>query len=174
MAMINFSLLHCSSQACFVTPSSGIFYCLPFGLASHLNSGDVQMNIGRRKEDTNSPRKENIVDMARLANVIEYEQEQSRTNDYAPVAVRQLDVPIKQIKAFAELPTKEIDDLVRNAEEEIARLKNEAQEIRDAYVKYTELLVARVNGLTERVKLGNQAMKNLRDECSKLAADPGE
>lgn len=87
---------------------------------------------------------------------------------YAPPAQRALEEPVKQVQTFGELPTKEIDEMVKAAEDQIAELKAQGQQVRDLYVRYTERLVEDLNRLQEGVKLSMEALKALKEQCQSL------
>ena len=90
------------------------------------------------------------IDLNRLAN--EIAKKPSEVVAYAPPSQRPdaIDRTIEQVHMFGDLPTKELDDIILAAENEIAALKADAQAIRDMYVKHTERVVNDVQRLSER------------------------
>ena len=121
------------------------------------------------------------IDMNELARKIEedYPQESesppTSPRDYAPPALRGAPTPpMEQVKTFAELPTKELDEIVTAAEAEIAELKRDAQAVRDMYTKHTQRITADIERLREGVRLSMETMEALRVQCLKLDATGGE
>ena len=89
---------------------------------------------------------------------------------YAPPKHRP-DAIVEQVLQFGDLPTKELDDIIAAAENEIAALKADAQAIRDMYSKHTQRVVADVKHLQSEVKLSMNLMKELRKQCGLLDAN---
>ena len=87
---------------------------------------------------------------------------------FAPPGMRGLEEPVRQVKTFGELPTAEIDDMIASAEANIAELKNQAQQVRDIYVRYTNKIVEDINRLQQGVKLSMDALKTLGEQCQNL------
>ena len=71
---------------------------------------------------------------------------------YAPPDKRP-DPTVEQILRFADLPTKELDDIISAAELELTALKSDAQIIRHSYVKHTARVAQDVQRLRDEVKL---------------------
>lgn len=92
---------------------------------------------------------------------------------FAPAIQRAepLEEPIEKVQSFAELPTKELDTMIRETEEEIARLKGDAQAVRDIYMKHTARITRDLRRLQDVVKLGANTLKDLREQCSGLHSD---
>jgi hypothetical protein len=86
---------------------------------------------------------------------------------YAPPQYRP-DAIVEQVVKFGDLPTKELDDIIAAAENEIAALKSDAQAIRDMYSKHTERVVVDVKRLQGEVKLAMTLMSELRKQCGLL------
>lgn len=86
---------------------------------------------------------------------------------FAPPAHRQ-DAIVEQVVKFGDLPTKELDDIIAAAENEIQALKSDAQAIRDMYSKHTERVVVDVKRLQGEVKLAMNLMAELRKHCGLL------
>lgn len=72
------------------------------------------------------------------------------------------------VKTFGELPTKEIDDLIEAAENEIAELKREAQGVRNLYTEYTTRITEDIKRLQLGVAASLKTMQELREHCAKL------
>lgn len=72
------------------------------------------------------------------------------------------------VKTFGELPTKEIDDLIEAAENEIAELKREAQGVRNLYTEYTTRITEDIKRLQTGVAASLKTMQELREHCAKL------
>lgn len=106
-------------------------------------------------------------DMSELVALDKLERE---LQDFAPAALRAepLEQPITQVKSFGELPTRELDTLIRETEEQIAKLKGDAQAVRDIYSKHTARITRDLKLLQEVVKLGANTLKDLRDQCHGL------
>jgi hypothetical protein len=81
------------------------------------------------------------------------------------------DPTVEQVLRFADLPTKELDDIISAAELEIAALKADAQIIRDAYTKHTARVAEDVKRLREEVKLSMELMRSLRSQCGLIDAN---
>lgn len=114
-------------------------------------------------------RQEPVLDMRDLARRLD--QETDAVQSFAPPAIRNAnreDVAIDQIKSFGALPTKELDEIVAAAKAEIAHLENDAQAIRDMYMKHTRRVEADIKRLQEGVKLSMETMRLLREQCAKL------
>ena len=111
------------------------------------------------------------IDLNRLAN--EIAKKPPEVVAYAPPSQRPdaIDRTIEQVHMFGDLPTKELDDIILAAENEIAALKADAQAIRDMYVKHTERVVNDVKRLQSEVKLSMQLMHELRTQCGLLDAN---
>lgn len=93
--------------------------------------------------------------------------------DYAPPAVRQVgptEKVIDTVQSFGSMPTKEIDDVITAAEQELARLKHAAAEVQRDYLRRTTQLVADLNRMREGVRLSMETMKALREQCHQLNA----
>lgn len=88
-------------------------------------------------------------------------------DNYAPPAIREESV-FDQIKSFGELPTRELDEIVSAAEDEIAALKREAQDLRDMYVRNSVRIASGIRRLQKGVKLSMETMHTLRTQCSNL------
>ncbi len=135
------------------------------------------MSIARRKE----PAMAHPVNMSDLARQIDQEQEAeagvaATLAAYAPPEVRNA-VPneepvVRHITKFAELPTKEIDEVVKAAKEEIEALEAYAQKVRDLYVTATDRINSDIKRLREGVRLSMETMQQLRDHCSALNEEP--
>lgn len=134
-----------------------------------------------KKDKGNSNRQEPVLDMRRLAAEIDDEVESSNKRpgpeEYAPRSLRnqlgqQSNLPVTQIMSFGELPTKELDEIVAAAEAEIARLKADAQAVRDLYTKHTSRIAADIKRLQEGVRLSMKTMEALRAQCIQLDQPP--
>lgn len=113
-------------------------------------------------------RREPRVDFDKLAKEI-LSESTSAVVSYAPPKFREdQQLLVKQIETFGQLPTKELDEIVTAAENQLARLKDEAQVIRDMYVKHTTRVAADIKRLQEGIKLSLETMKNLREQCAQL------
>lgn len=125
----------------------------------------------------NGNRKEPVLDMRQLAKDLgeEVESVNSRPEDYAPRAYRDhfvQDAAIQHVTSFGGLPTSEIDEVLKAAKSEVARLEEECQAVRDIYVKHTTRIIEDIKRLQEGVKLSMQTMENLRAQCLQLDQPP--
>lgn len=77
-----------------------------------------------------------------------------------------------RVRFFKDLPTRELDEIVEAAGKEYEALKMECQQIRNAYIYYTELVAKRVQLLREGMRLSMETMKQLRDQCEELNEPP--
>lgn len=96
---------------------------------------------------------------------------------YGPPEVRRNAVPheeptIKQVAQFAELPTKEIDEIITAAKQEIEELERNAQKVRDLYMRATDRITADIRRLREGVRLSMGTLQQLRDHCTQLNVEP--
>lgn len=125
---------------------------------------------GPRVEPSVTP----VIDMKNLSQQIENDPE---ILSYAPPGVREPDgVPsdepaVRHIAAFVEVPTKEIDEMMKAGRAEWEELERTAQLVRDLYVKYTDRLTKDVKRLREGTRLSMVALNTLREECLKLNVD---
>jgi hypothetical protein len=141
------------------------------------------MNFRNRKEPA-LPRVASMpgVDMAELERQIENEraaqlaaadEAANAISEFAPPDVRRQTVPhegpiIQHVSRFAELPTAEIDEVLRAAREEIEALEKKAQMVRDLYIRATNQISADVRRLREGVRLSMETMEQLRGHCQGL------
>lgn len=118
--------------------------------------------------------RDHVIDMHRIAQEIGEEVDEITgrgPDEYAPPALRDRmaeNVAVQQVTSFGALPTRELDELVSAAEDEIVALKREAQVVRDLYVKHTSRIAADIKRLQEGVKLSMRTMEKLREQCSQL------
>ena len=89
---------------------------------------------------------------------------------YAPPDQRP-DPTVDQVLKFADLPMKELDDIIAAAELELGALKADAQIIRDAYVKHTTRVAEDVKRLRDEVRLSMDLMRQLRKQCGLIDAN---
>src|SRR4030095_10820221 len=101
------------------------------------------------------------------------------SDPYAPPHIRNgLNGPgpaeeaVEKVEKFGDLPTKELDEIVKAAEESIADLKRDAQAVRVLYVKHTSRIAADIKRLHEGVKLSIELMDKLRAQCIQLDQTP--
>jgi len=95
--------------------------------------------------------------------------------DYAPPAQRMenlRDLAVRTIDSFGELPTTELDEVIRKAKEEIADLEARAQTIRDDYVRRTDDVKARITRLTTGCLLAKETMDKLREQIEVIDESP--
>ena len=116
-------------------------------------------------------------DMNKLLRRIEQDHPHDHVEprDYAPPAVRRqptvdeaVELSIRTVASFGELPTKEIDVIIRETREEIDTLEREAQKIRDNYMRSTTQLTDRIEQLRELVRLSMGTMRTLQEQCGAL------
>ena len=89
---------------------------------------------------------------------------------YAPPDKRP-DPTVEQVLRFADIPTKELDDIIAAAELELTALKGDAQIIRDSYIKHTTRVAQNVQRLRDEVKLSMELMRSLRTHCGLIDAN---
>lgn len=126
--------------------------------------------------DQSPERREPVVDFKELGRRIDAEHPQPDEGHaaYAPPAMRQAteahvcDTVVRTIETFGALPTSEIDEVIKAAEDEIAALKKEAQIVRDDYVRRTDDLAERTRKLTQGCKLAREALMKLREDVVAL------
>lgn len=112
--------------------------------------------------------KKSVVDLERFEK--EFTAPDKPTN-YAPLANRKaMETPMKQVLTFGDLPTKEIDDLISRTKQNIAQLEQDAQAVRDIYVKHTTRIVEELKALDERVQLSMSTLRSLKEQCSNQIA----
>lgn len=93
-----------------------------------------------------------------------------KPSNYAPLAKRQaMEAPMKQVLTFGDLPTKEIDELISRTKQNIAQLEQDAQAVRDIYVKHTTRIIEEMKALDERVQLSMATLRDLKEQCSNQA-----
>ena len=89
---------------------------------------------------------------------------------FAPVVQREAereagDSIVERVLRFSDLPTKKLDDIIAAAELELSALKQNAQIIRNSYVKHTSRVAEDVQRLRDEVKLSMELMHSLRKQC---------
>lgn len=91
-------------------------------------------------------------------------------SEFAPRRQRMADIDhaVRQITTFGALPTKEIDDLIAVANEELAALEADAQRIRNAYVEVTDKLRAQIERQRKVQRFASEAMANMAQQCAAL------
>jgi hypothetical protein len=113
------------------------------------------------------------VDMQALAEQIRSE---TPVPDYTPDefappehrADRMQNITVQALQKFADLPTSEIDRIEAAADHEHARLKAEAQRLRDSYQHGVERLKADFLRYVAGAKLSTETFEGLRERCSAL------
>jgi hypothetical protein len=118
------------------------------------------------------------VDMQELADRI---RSDTPTSDYTPDefappehrADRMQNITVQALQKFADLPTGEIDRIEAAADHEHARLKAEAQRLRDSYQHGVERLKADFLRYVAGAKLSTETFEGLRERCSALDKTDG-
>jgi hypothetical protein len=75
---------------------------------------------------------------------------------------------IQQIKSFAELPAKEIDEIIAGAKAEFEALEKKAMALKEGYNNQAQRLLDDFNKLRSGMKLSDEAFDNLRTQVLKL------
>jgi hypothetical protein len=124
-----------------------------------------------------APAAKPVVDLKTLARNISprptvdpHDEHMAAVLTYAPPDQRP-DPTVDQVLKFADLPMKELDDIIAAAELEIGALKADAQIIRDAYIKHTTRVAEDVRRLRDEVKLSMDLMRTLRKQCGLIDAN---
>lgn len=124
----------------------------------------------RRKLQPVNPEEDRYKQLESVLRTPVPESEPPKVENFAPLAMRPraLEEPMEQVKTFGALPTKEIDEVLAAAKEQIAELEREAQSVRDMYVERTTRIVSDIKRLQEGVKLSMDTMRSLRQQCERL------
>jgi hypothetical protein len=104
--------------------------------------------------------------MKELAKRIEHDDPRA----YAPPAHRE-ERAVDQLQSFGELPTRELDEIIRQAKNELASIENDAQTIRDAYVRHTSRIRRDIERFRQSIQLSMDTMKQLREQCMQLDSE---
>lgn len=79
-----------------------------------------------------------------------------------------VDRAVRVITSFGALPTKELDDLLAVAKDELADLEAAAQRVRDAYVEVTDRLTRQIERQRKVNKFASDALRMLGSQCAAL------
>lgn len=133
------------------------------------------MNVPKFLADRNNAPLTDLADTKKIADFTNFQgsvPDDPSVKAFAPPQIRGLDQPARTVKTFAELLTRELDDIVAAAEAQIADLKREAQGVRDMYTTYTDGIAEDIKRLQEGVALSMKTMLSLREQCAALNATP--
>jgi len=77
---------------------------------------------------------------------------------------------VNAVNSFAELPTKELDDLIAGVERKLAEIKGKAEAIKSDYVARTSELRAAVERLNQACLKGEAKMDELHSQLNEIYA----
>jgi hypothetical protein len=77
---------------------------------------------------------------------------------------------IQQIKSFAELPAREIDEIIAGAKAEFETLEKKAMALKESYNNQAQRLLDDFDKLRSGMKLSDEMFDNLRAQVLKLDA----
>ena len=131
--------------------------------------------FGSKDKDTILPRTVNFDEA--FEQLLQVRRPLGPVNDFAPTqnqlvrrrperAQPSVDEAVRVIHSFAALPTKQIDDAIAAAEDNLADLKMAAQKIRNAYVGVTDDLLALIAKQQQLHKLAADAFGALEKNCA--------
>ena len=82
------------------------------------------------------------------------------------------ELAVRTVESFGALPTVELDKMIGAVKGEIARLENEAAEIRSTYMAQTDRLAAAITRLAAGCELAKETLAKLREQCAALPETP--
>ena len=128
------------------------------------------MNLPRlRREPPLRP--EPILDMNQMADRMGVPPLDEGPEAYAPPKAQKdklMEMAVRTVETFGALPTAKLDEIIKAAEAEITSLKAEAQQIRDDYVRRTELLTADIKRMMDGCVLARKTLDSLRTQVQAL------
>lgn len=129
------------------------------------------MAFGKPK-DRQEPFLPRPIDMKELQRRMEDGTRQAGSpQDYAPPSIREAQPPVV-VDTFGELPTDEIDEIVKAAKAELVALEKDGEEIKAMYLKHIARVRADYERLRNGMKLSMDTFKLLREQCLALDTQP--
>jgi len=96
------------------------------------------------------------------------QQQKLHEQTVTPFYPQTMESAVNAVKSFSELRTKEVDQVIRDVEDELTQLKERGQRLRDLFTAGTDEIEARAKVLRSVVSLADASFEDLEKRCKEL------